>query len=435
MALSNGSMSGITRDAAEILKRHDHPLRRALVDELHVRRFPSFSPPFEMTQLVMYTADMDERAVRKHVERLDNGSSPAIKGRYFTGQFSDITYIWESHTEFSTYSFVRCGQFEKPFVSPVLLDLPLSWIEDLPGRTIRATQVAVLDRLALLPDEICLKEYFDMEGLVCADVSNLEARLWSNFRVHDDGFGRLLLKDIALKSPGDASRLLQRVQELGNYRNMALLGLPLVQARDSELRTLELQLAGLTREVAHRNEKDNDDELFRLVSELSARLANLMSDTRYRVDATTAYAQIVSERLDSLHPTRVPGYQTLVDFTERRLLPDVRTCESFMRRLDTLSQRTNWVGSLIRTRIETTLSHQNTDLLRSMNERTRMQLKLQQTVEGLSVLAISYYAISIIGYLARPLSIFLDEPKLLGFIAPVVVIGVWFFIRRIGKDI
>ena len=57
------------------------------------------------------------------------------------------------------------------------------------------------------------------------------------------------------------------------------------------------------------------------------------------------------------------------------------------------------MSSLIRTRIETTLSQQSTDLLRSMNQRTQMQLRLQQTVEGLSVLAISYYAIGIIGYM------------------------------------
>ena len=424
------------RTAIEILNERDHPLRRALVEELHVRRFPSFTAPLEMTQIVMFTADDDPIQVRKHAESLctRHGLEQSIKGRYFSVRLPGIHFVWESHTEFSTYSFIRSGQFEAPFKRPVLLELPTDWVDSLPGRTIRATQVAVLDRSSPAPDDAFLNAHFDMDGLVCAEVSEREARIWSSFRVHEDGFGRLLVQDVALKSGGDTSRLLQRVQEMGNYRNMALLGLPLAHEREPELTALELRLANLTREVAE--DSGNDDELFKRLSALSANLARLMADTRYRFSATSAYAQIVSERLAGLQPRRVPGYQTLIDFTERRLLPDVRTCESFTKRLEDLSERTSWVSSLIRTRIETTLSHQSTDLLRSMNQRTQMQLRLQQTVEGLSVLAISYYAIGIIGYMAKPfmhLVTPVNEATYLGLVAPVVVLVVWYFIRRIRR--
>jgi uncharacterized membrane-anchored protein len=154
------------------------------------------------------------------------------------------------------------------------------------------------------------------------------------------------------------------------------------------------------------------------------------------MSATSAYAQIVSERLEGLSTQRVPGYQSLIDFTERRLLPAVRTCESFTKRLEDLSERASGVSSLIRTRIETTLSQQSTDLLRSMNQRTQMQLRLQQTVEGLSVLAISYYVISIIGYVLKPALQYapeFDGSKLLGIAAPAIVLLVWYFIRRLRR--
>ena len=347
-----------------------------------------------------------------------------VRGRYFSVQLGDIHFVWESHAEFSTYSFVRPGQARAPFAESVLEGLPLDWVQTLPGQTIRATQVVVLDKSAPPPDPALLGTYFEMDELVCADVSDGEARIWSNFQVHQDGFGRLLVQDLGLKSSADTSRLLQRLQELGNYRNMALLGLSRAQEADVELSALELRLADLTREVAANG--GGDDELFQHLSILSANLARLTADTRYRMSATGAYAQIVSERLEGLNPQRIPGYQSLIDFTERRLLPAVRTCETFTKRLEDLSERASGVSSLIRTRIETTLSQQSTDLLRSMNQRTQMQLRLQQTVEGLSVLAISYYAIGIIGYIMKPAMPYLpglDSSSLLGMAAPAIVLA------------
>ncbi len=56
---------------------------------------------------------------------------------------------------------------------------------------------------------------------------------------------------------------------------------------------------------------------------------------------------------------------------------------------------------MLRTGIQFELQHQNRDLLRSMDERASMQLRLQQTVEGLSVAAISYYVIGLISYLGK----------------------------------
>jgi uncharacterized membrane-anchored protein len=427
----------VPQTAADILNGRDHPLRRALVEELHVRRFPPFSAPLEMVQVLMFTADVDPAAVRRHAESLcaRHGKALATRGRYFSVELGATHFVWECHTEFTSYSFIRTGPFAGPFQAPILRELPLDWVEALPGRTIRATNVAVLERGAAAPDDAFLRTHFGDDEIVCGDVSEGEARIWSSFRLHADGFGRLLVQDLALKSAGDTSRLLQRLQELGNYRNMALLGLPLAHAFDAELTALEGKLAALTREIAEHG--GDDDRLFQGLSTLSSSLARLMADTRYRMSATNAYAHIVEERLAGLGPRRVPGYQTLIDFTERRLAPAVRTCESFTERLEDLAERASWVSSLIRTRIETTLSRQNTDLLRSMNRRTRMQLRLQQTVEGLSVLAISYYAVGLIGYMLKPLGHSapqLDAPAVLGAAAPIVVAVVWYCIRRLRRS-
>lgn len=418
-----------------VLTQREHPLRRALIEELHVRRFPPFAAPARLTQLVMYEGDHAAVRSREHAEalcaRFDVPLPP--KGRYICARLANLHFIWESHTEFSTWSFVKLGPVDDPFGEPVLRELPQDWIEALPGQTIRATQVALLERTRE-PQWATLSSYFDIDEMVCCDLLEGRVRLWSNFRVHADGFGRLLLHDRGLASAGDTARAVQRLQELGNYRNMALLGLPMAQTLLPELSRMESALATLSRDVAEG--RADDGKLFNDLSQMSAELARLIAETRYRTSATRAYAQLVADRLRGLEPSAVEGYQNLTDFTERRLTPAVRTCESFAERLEDLSQRAALSSSLMRTRIETTLARQSRDLLESMNQRTQLQLRLQQTVEGLSVLAISYYAIGILGYAVKAFDHLLPVSTsiILGVAAPLVLLATWQFFRRLRKS-
>lgn len=418
-----------------LLSSKDHSLRRALVEEMHVRRFPGFAAPTRMTQLVMYTGETDGEATRAHVEDLcaRSGVTPP-KGRYFSVTLGELQLVWEQHTEVSTYSFIKSGAFEHPFASPVLLDVPEDWVQSLPGQVLRATQVALVHRAAPGLDEATLQAWFGIGELMCCEVQSCEARIWSDFQVHADGMGRLLIRDQGLHSDGDTARLVQRLQELGNYRNMALLGLPVAQALTPRVSALEQRLAALAAEIAAGG--TDDTRLLDDLSSMSADLARITAETRYRMAATRAYAQLVSDRLRSVDVSRVAGYQTLTEFTERRLTPAERTCESFSLRLEDLAQRASWASSLMRTRVETTLERQNTALLASMNRRAQLQLRLQQTVEGLSVLAISYYFIGILGYMLKPLQGGLvpwEPTVLLGFLAPIVLLAVWSFMRRIRR--
>jgi uncharacterized membrane-anchored protein len=342
-------------------------------------------------------------------------------------------FVWEQHTEVSTYTFISRDRFEDPFANPVVLEAPADWLASLPGEVLRATQVALMDRSNDPPDST-IASWFNPSNLMSCEVQNGEARIWSDFLVHDDGMGRLLVRDQGLQSDGDTARLVQRLQELGNYRNMAMLGFPAAQQATPVLTEFENRLTNLTRDIAGR--LAGDANLLDELSGLSADLAKVTAETRYRMSATQAYAHLVTDRLDELDVTRIPGHQSLTDFTERRLTPAVRTCESFSQRLEDLSQRASWASSVMRTRIETTLERQNTSLLESMNRRAQMQLRLQQTVEGLSVLAISYYFIGILGYVVKPLSHLatVDASVIQGIAAPFVLGFVWLFIRRVRRS-
>jgi uncharacterized membrane-anchored protein len=439
--MDNGSDRGSSApmtSAVDLLSARDHPLRRALVEELHVRRFPAFSAPLRMIQIVMFTGDEPVSAAREHAEQLCDhmGVPRPSKERYFFVKLAGLHYVWEQHAEFCTYSFVREGRFQEPFAHPLLNELPAGWVAALPGRTIRATQIAVLDCRSVEPTQNDLSRYFSLNDLVCCDVLAGEARLWSNFRLHEDGLGRLLIRDQGLVSAGDTSRLVQRLQELGNYRNMALLGLPPAQAMVQHLPTLEKNLANLVGEIA---DGHSDDELLlRDLSTLAAKLAKLTADTRYRMSATRAYAQLVEDRLQRMDVRRVPGYQTLSDFTERRLAPAVRTCESFSQRLDDLSDRALRANALLRTRVETGVERQTRDLLDSMNRRTHLQLRLQATLEGVSVFAISYYAIGVLGYLTKPLVYLgpsVDVSVILASAVPIVGGLAWWRMRKLRRHV
>lgn len=412
----------------------DHPLRRALIEELHVRRFPPFSAPAQMMQFVMSTGEVEIGVSRQHAEKLCAyfGQTVVASGRYFSATLPQFSFVWEQHTEFCSYSLIAEGPFQSPFPLQLLAWLPAEWLQTLPGRTLRATQIAIMGRDSPEPTTEWLADLFSIDELVCCDVQDGEARIWSNFRVHPDGLGRLLVRDQSLVGPGDTSRLLQRLQELGNYRNVALLGLPMAQQLGPGLAQLEQQLTQVARDIAAGGIAD--ETLLQQLSVLAADLAKMTAETRFRFGATRAYSQLVADRLQAVQVRRVPGFQTLIDFTERRLVPAVRTCESFSQRLDDLATRVSWTSSMMRTRIETALERQSRDLLESMNQRASAQLRLQQTVEGLSVMAISYYAVGLVGYLLKPLAELapgLNVALLVAVITPLTILAAWYTIRRV----
>ncbi len=418
---------------SSVLTALSHPLRHALTEEMHVRVFPSFTAPAQIIQLVLLVDPGNGARDRQHAEALcvALGAATPNDGRYFVAQTPDLDFVWEQHTEFSTYSFIRSGAFDIPFTASLLDQVPVGWLGSFPGRILRGTQIAILNQGATPPSDRQLADYFRLQDLVSCSVHDGAARIWADFRLHEDGFGRMLIQDLGL-SKGDLARLVQRLQELGNYRKVALLGLPVAQRLTPTVSDLERQLAMLSRHMAE--DQTDDNQLLKDLSILSAELARIIAETRYRMSATKAYAELVSDRLRSLNVGRISGYQTLLDFTERRLTPAVRTCESFSRRLDDLSVRAGQATALLRTRIDTVMERQSRDLLASMNRRTRLQLRLQQTVEGLSVVAISYYLVGLLGYSIKSLQTVwpqFDPIVAIGVAAPLVVFAVWFLLRRL----
>ncbi len=412
-----------------------HPLRATLAEEMHLRRLPRFNTPYRLMQFVAVLGEGESKEACAHIETLAGKARVIVpvSAKYAVLAFDDVTLVWERHTEFATYTLLRPGKATPSFDPEDFEPLLAAVQTGMPGEVVRATQVALVAADgAPNPATGALDHWFAPEAMIVCDVADGMARIVSDFRLNPDGYGRLLVLDSGLDRD-EPAQLVMRLQELGNYRNMALLGLPLAQRLTPSVTSLETRLAELTHDVSERTTED--DQLLDELTFLSAELARLAAETRYRMSATRAYAQLSTDRLASLHIAPVRGFQTLADFTERRLMPAVRTCDSFSARIEDLLQRAAWTSELLRTRIDIALAKQNRDLLTSMDRRTRLQLRLQQTVEGLSIVAISYYLVALIAYvldavpgIKKDVGVAIAVP----IVVAVVAASVWRLRRSMG---
>ncbi len=261
-----------------------------------------------------------------------------------------------------------------------------------------------------------------------------QATVVTDFRQDGDGLTRILVIDRGLNDAGRGA-LVQRLLDIETYRTLAMLGLPLAQTLSPDIRRIEDGLTAVTQRMKGHAREEADSmlgEITRLAAELEANAALSL----YRFGASRAYDGIVRERIKTLDESSVPGFETIGSFLERRLAPAMRTCQSVEERQANLSRKLSRATGLVRSWIDVELERQNSDLLATMNRRAEMQLRLQQTVEGLSVAAISYYVVGLIGYLVKAVShevLPVDSGIITGLSVPFVVLGVWLVVRRIRK--
>jgi uncharacterized membrane-anchored protein len=273
-------------------------------------------------------------------------------------------------------------------------------------------------------------------GFVGTQVAGGAASVYADFQIGPDRFSRYLIFDHHT-TPHQLGRTVQRLLEINTYWLLALRGLPVARelgdylsAREADLRRVNQSLAGPNgREEAHLLE-----ELTRLEAEIGDRAA----DNAFRFGASRAYHRLVQARLKDLREVRLPGLQTLSEFAERRLGPAMHTCLTAEERQHALLERASRSTQLLATRVGITSELQTQAVLTSMNRRTRVQLRLQQTVEGLSVAAITYYVVGLVAYFAEGAATagVPVEPALAAGIAiPLVAALVWLGVRRIRRAV
>jgi uncharacterized membrane-anchored protein len=418
-----------------------HPDRSGVLGEFHARPFEGAAPPARFVRFVMLTEPGDVASIRRVVSEMADAAgsaAPAPDARYCRIQLSDALFRYEQHAEFASYTFIFVDSERR------IMDVPASRL------TVAMDRLAAFGKhlssidlhLELLPEAAEWSEgriqpartlAFDKATMATSRVEGGRAEVATDFRVASDGFLRYHV-GVADMGEAEAGALAQRVLEYETYRAMALLGLPLAQRLSPNVRRMEEALVAIGQEMRQGSGLEANRQLLDRLTSVAAELETQAAQARFRFGASRAYFEIVRDRLSSFDEEQADRGATLGEMTDRRLGPAMRTCAALEARQTVLSERLSRAANLLRTRVDIELEENNRQVLLAISQASRAQLRLQQTVEGLSVAAISYYVVSLLSYLYRTLReaavLPIDATLATGISVPVVVIFVWFVARK-----
>ncbi len=412
-----------------------HPLRTRVAREIHARPFEALPTPARVYKIAYLTG---ARAAAADVDKLNrfcishDAPLPDVERRQHSVKIGTVKMRWEQHSEFTTYSWQTEEQAVPPFSRSVFGDVPLQEMPPPPGPAIAAVHLAIVKDDDVPP----IESLFERASLCVSQVEGGAATILTDFEQDAHGFTRILIADAGL-GPDQAGALAQRLLEVEIYRTLSLMGLPEAHRIGPDISRIERELAEVIGGGAAETVEENQMALERLLA-LASEAETMAVSASYRFNATRAYAEIVDARLEAVDEDVVAGYSMWRTFLNRRMKPAVKTCEVTDERLADLSAKLTRAANLLRTRVNIALEHQNSQLLNSMNRRTQLQLRLQRTVEGLSVAAVSYYIVSLIHVLARGtensgIQLPMSPNGIAAVSVPFVLLLVWGLVRRIRR--
>jgi uncharacterized membrane-anchored protein len=416
----------------------DHPERRIAADEIHARPYVALETPERASHLAVMVEQQERDRERAHLVALCDRFGVAVPDpavSHFSAAFGAFRLKWERHGEFSAYTVLVRGQSPRPFSEPALGFVPAEWLAAIPGQTIVAAHAKLVRAAAAPPDAATLADHFGGNVVVGAEIGEGAGMAFTDFRIRDDGFVRFLVLDRGF-TPRQAGRMLQRLFEIEAYRVLALLALPIARREAPRVLEIERALEALTADIAR--EGGTDEQLLGELTRLAARVESAAAASRFRFGAARAYYDLVCARIGELRERRIPGLQTIDEFMGRRLAPAMATVDSVARRMADLSERVARASALLSTRVDIARERQNQALLASMDRRARLQLRLQQTVEGLSVAAITYYVVGLVGHAAKALKAAgaaVEPDPVTGLAIPIVAVLAALGVRHVRRRI
>ncbi|KAB7614300.1 DUF3422 domain-containing protein [Amylibacter sp. SFDW26] len=419
----------------------DHPQREMLSRELHARPFPKVNAPASVAYwaIVSEGTPDEDRAILCKLLKLMGYGDLKPEGSHFYSRLGEYELKWERHTEFVSYTLFIKRETSELFQSNPHDHFPKEWMDKFDGQILTSCFLDILGPFGQKEAEgYVTKEFFkhfSAESLAVNYVLNREAVVASDFTMDESGHIKLVVMAIGQVGENRLGRIVQRLFEIETYKSLAMLTLPVARDIFAQVGVLNKSLTGAVHAIAE-GEGTSQDRLDALLS-VAAKIEYLQSQSSYRFSAVEAYNAIVTQRIQVLREERLQGRQTFTEFMMRRFDPAMRTCESAQARLRDISARAARASDLLATRVTVRTNEQNRALLHQMDERASLQLRLQETVEGLSVVAISYYAVNLATYLLIPVAkIFHFEKWQLtaALIIPTVLI-VWGMIRRIKRHV
>ncbi|WP_024520474.1 DUF3422 domain-containing protein [Bradyrhizobium sp. Tv2a-2] len=416
-----------------------HPQREAVLNEVHARPFTRLVSSFGVVHLAFLaqgeTATRDRRCFVEFC-REHKLPPPDPSAKHHQIGIGQVVLRWEQHSEFATFTWIWStanNSATRDFGE--IADSVQSFIRSLEqsGQLLVAIKLEV--ERGNSPIERA-EQIFDRSSLAMASVKDDGAIVASDFRLDELGFTRILVYDLGL-TPDDLGALVQRLLEIETYRPMALLGLSVALELAPSVDRIDRRLVEVLEDMQGAEGLKINNHLLTELTALAASFERGAAGSLFRFGASRAYNELVQSRLSIVESKDVAGYPTWSSFLARRMTPAMRTCAMMEDRQTNLSLKLTRAADLLRTRVDVEIERQNRDLLHAINERTRQQLRLQRTVEGLSVAAIGYYVVSLFGYLAKgahEVGLHVEPTFITAAFVPIAVSAIWLISYSIRKQ-
>jgi len=410
----------------------DHPSRQAALAEIHARPFEAYESP----RAIFRQAFMAPRANGENYRIFSRWceshgtAAPSTTTRHHVVEIEGgKRVIWERHHEFITLTW------DCPLADDLENPLSLFARENEVDMITSGAELVALIQLEITNakprNKINLKG-FDKANTCISSVKDGQALVASDFRPQENGATRFLVTSNGIGKLAMGA-IVRRILEIETYRMLALIGFVEAKKIMPVVKEVEDRLVDLTSEIGQTGDLDTSRTLLKTITRIAGKLEAVSASSQFRMSATRAYYRLVKFRLQKLGGSAHQDHMGIDDFLSRRMAPAMRTCTGIEDRITTASTKLTRLANLLRTRVDIQMEAQNNALLQSMNKRTRQQFRLQQTVEGLSIAAVSYYVVGLIGYVAKGSKALTGiSPGLITALSvPVVIFMMWMVIRRI----
>ena len=198
---------------------------------------------------------------------------------------------------------------------------------------------------------------------------------------------------------------------------------------------LEHELSKITREIGDPGAVDIQRQGLDSLHRLSVEAGRQVEDTGFRLAATQAYGDILANRLERLGERSLGESTTITRYLDNRIRPALATCRAAEKRLGELGGRVQRSIELLNATMSVAIQSQNQAVLDTILRTAVSTYRLQETVEGLSIIAMTYYGLGILGYFFEAFhdELPLAKPVMMTLAAPVVALLVFVLVRRLRR--
>ncbi len=406
----------------------DHPLRHAITDEIHARPVEPMPPAGAVTRVAVLLqpgASGSEATAGRFARWCVEHGLPAPRGRQHTYEAAGYRVTWEMHTEFVTLTWYPLSQ------------KPQAWPAGIGLETLTGDLLLVAARVELLPESKLpanLIAALHPASLAASAIEDGRGQIASDLVPDTEGFTRLFFATGDIPETRRAV-VVRRLLEVETYRVLTLLALPLARELSARLATAESDLSGQMEAMGEVDTIERSQAALAHLEALAVTAGKLQERISYRFAASFAYGAVLGLRLDRLAERSLGQGSTLKRYLDNRIAPALATCHAFEERLTALTSKLDRAIGLLNTRISVDMQTQNRAALATISKTAQSQYRLQMTVEGLSTIAISYYALGILGYVLTGAGVAVEfsEPIAVAAAAPLVMLLVWAGLRWIQR--